>query len=132
MREVRLSQAVKQANAPVQAPQPVPEEKDDGMEEDEEELEEEEEARDTRETPIEVAAEVVAPQEVPKPVEVKQKPRVEETTTRTLPKRGDEVATAMGQWAGGPPKDKRRVVVDEGQVRGRRREIREDENGDDD
>ena len=38
----------------------------------------------------------------------------------------------MGQWAGGPPKDKRRVVVDEGQVRGGRREIREDEKGEDD
>ena len=26
----------------------------------------------------------------------------------------------MGQWAGGPPKDRRRVVVDEGPVGGRR------------
>ena len=38
----------------------------------------------------------------------------------------------MGQWAGGPKNDKRRVVVDEGQVRGGRRERREDENGEDD
>ena len=70
---------------------------------------------------------MVAPREVPQPVEVKQKPRVGEVTTRTLPTRGDEVATAMGQWAGGPPKDKRRVVLDEGYVRGGRRERREDE-----
>ena len=41
----------------------------------------------TRETPIEVVAEVLAPQEVPKPLEAKQKPRVEEVTTRTLPKK---------------------------------------------
>ena len=47
--------------------------------------------------PIEVVAEVVAPREVPKPVEVKQKSRTEEMTTRTLPKKGDEIATAMGQ-----------------------------------
>ena len=51
----------------------------------------------TLDTPIEVVAEVVAQREAPKPVEVKQKPRVEEMTTRTLPTRGDEVATAMGQ-----------------------------------
>ena len=70
---------------------------------------------------------MVAKLEVPKPVEVKQKPRTEEVTTRTLPKRGDEIATAMWQWAGGPPKDKRRVVVEEGEVRGGRRERREDE-----
>ena len=49
-----------------------------------------------------------------------------------MPKKGDEVAAAMGQWAGGPPKDKRRVVVDEGQVRGGRRERRDDEKGEDD
>ena len=90
------------------------------------------ETEGTREIPIVVVAEVVAPQEVPKPVEVKQKPRVEEATTRTLPTRRDEVATAMGQWAGGPPKDKRRVVVDEGQVSGGLRERREDEKGEDD
>ena len=118
LREERLRQAVKQAKAPVQAPQPVPEEKEDAMEEDVED------AAGTRETPIEVAAEVVAPLEVPKPVEVRQKPRVEERTTRSLPTRRDEVTAAIGQWAGGPSKDKRRVVVDEGLVR-----RREDEKG---
>ena len=82
---------------------------------------------DTREAPIEVVAEVAAPREVPKPVEVKQKPRAEEVTTRALPTRRDEVAAVMGQWAGGPPKDKRRVVVDEGLVRRREDEKREDE-----
>ena len=51
---------------------------------------------------------------------------------RTLPKKGDEIATAMGQWAGGSQKDKRRVVVDEGQARVGRRERREDEKGEDD
>ena len=75
---------------------------------------------------------MVGPLEVPKPVEVKQRSRTEEMTTRTLPKKGDEIATAMGQWAGGPPKDKRRVVVDEGQARVGRRERREDEKGEDD
>ena len=75
---------------------------------------------------------MVAPREVPKPVEVKQKPRTEEVTTRTLPTRIDEVATAMGQWAGGPSNDKRRVVVDEAQARSGRRERREDEKGEDD
>ena len=118
---MRLRQAVKQAKAQVQAPQPVPEEKEDVMEEDVEEYEKGKETEGTREIPIVVVAEVVATREVPKPVEVKQKPRVEEVTTRTLPTRGDEVATAMGQCAGGPPNDKRRVVVDEGQVRGGRR-----------
>ena len=38
----------------------------------------------------------------------------------------------MKQWAGGPPNDNRKVVVDEGQVRGGRLERREDENGEDD
>ena len=89
--------------------------------------EDEEDAWGTRETQIEVVAEVVVPREVPKPVEVKQKPRAEERTTRTLPTRRDEVATAMGQWAGGPPNDKRRVVVDEGLVRRREDEKGEDE-----
>ena len=102
------------------------------MEEDVEEYKNGKETEGTRETPIEVVAEVVAPREVPKPVEVKQKPRVEEVTTRTLPTMRDEVATAIGQWAGGPPKDKRNVVVDEGQVRGCRLERREDEKGEDD
>ena len=45
-----------------------------------------------------------------------------------MPKKGDEIATAMWQWAGGPPKDKIRVVVDEGPPRIGRRERREDEN----
>ena len=112
----RGRQAEKQAKATVQAPQPVPEKKDDDMEEDEEEPEVGEEVAGTRDTPIEVVAEVLAPREVPKPVEVKQKPRVEEVPTRTLPTMRDEVATAIWQWAGGPPKDKRRVVVDEGSV----------------
>ena len=67
-----------------------------------------------------MVAEVVAPQEVPKPVEVKQKPRTEEVTMRTLPKRGDEIVTAMWQWAGGPPKDRRRVMVDESTAGGSR------------
>ena len=98
----------------------MPEEKEDAMEEDVED------AAGTRETPIEVVAEVVAPREVPNPVEVRQKPRVEERTTRTLPTPRDEVMTALGQWAGGPPKDKRRVVVDEGLAR-----RREDEKGND-
>ena len=111
---MRLRQAVRQAKAPVQVPQPVPEEKEDVMEEDVEESEKEGEPEGIQETQIEGAAEVVAPHEVPKPVEVKQKPRAEGVTTRTLPTRREEVTTAMGQWAGGPPKDKRRVVVDEG------------------
>ena len=37
-----------------------------------------------------------------------------------LPKTADITTKAMGQWAGGPPRDKRRVVVDEGPVGGRR------------
>ena len=76
-------------------------------------------------TPIEVVDDVVATREVPKPVEVKQKPRAAEATTRTLPKRGAEVATAMGLWADGPPNDKRMVVVDESSVGVSRRERRE-------
>ena len=130
--EVRSRQAENQAKATVQAPQPVQEEKDYDMDENEEEPEVGEELAGTNDTPIEVVAEVVAPLEVHKPVEVKQKPRVEEATTRTLPKRGAEVATAMGQWAGGPPKDKRRVVVDEGVPRAGRRERRLEEQGEDD
>ena len=74
-----------------------------------------------------MVAEVVAPREVPKPVEVKRKPRVEEMTARTLPTMREEVTTSMGQWAGGPPKDKRRVVVDEGLVRRREDDKGEDE-----
>ena len=57
-----------------------------------------EDAEGTRETTIEVVAEVVAPREVPKPVEVKQKPRVEERTTPCL--RGE---TKLRQpWGSGP------------------------------
>ena len=121
MREERLRQALKRAKAPVQAPRLVPEEKDDAMEEDAED------AMGTRETPIDVAAEVVVAHETPKPVEARQKPRVEERTTLTLPTPRDEVAAAMGEWAGGPPRDKRRVVVDEGPVRRREGEKGEDE-----
>ena len=86
-----------------------------------------EDAAGTRETPIELAAEVVVPREVPKPVEARPKPRVEERTTRTLPTPRDEVAVALGQWAGGPPRDKRRVVVDERPLRRREGEKGEDE-----
>ena len=89
-REEGLRQAMRRAKEPVQAPQPVPEEKDDAMEEDEEEGE------GTRETPIEVVAEVVASREVPKPVDVRRRPRVEERTMRTLPTRREGVTTAMG------------------------------------
>ena len=131
-REVIARQAEMQAKVPVQAPQPVTEEKDDDMEEDEEEPEKGEEAEGNRETPIEVTAEVVAPREEPKPVDVKQKSRGEEVTTRTLPKRGDELTAAMGQWAGGPPNDKSMVVVDEGAPRAGRREGRVEEKGEDD
>ena len=106
------------------------------MEEDEEEPEEEEseeeETGGTRAAPIVVVAEAVAPREVPKPVGGKEKVRAEELTTRPLPRSGDEFATPIGQWASGPPKDKRRVVVDEGQARDDRRERREEENGEDD
>ena len=49
---------------------------------------------------------MVAPSEAPKPVDVRQKPREEEVTTRTLPKKGEELTAVMGQRAGGPPKDK--------------------------
>ena len=104
--------------ATVQATPPLPEEEDDDIDEYEEEPEAGEEVAGTGDTPIEVVAEVVAPREVPKPVEVKQKTRVEEATTGTLPKSGAEVAAAMGQWASGPPKYKRMVVVDESSVGG--------------
>ena len=121
LREERLRQTVKRANAPVEAPRPVPEEKDDAMEEDAED------AAGTRENPVEVVAEVVVSREAPKPVEARQKPRVEERIMRTLPTPRDEVAMALGQWAGGPPRDKRRVVVDAGSVRRREGEKGEDE-----
>ena len=98
VREMRARHAEKQAKAAVQAPQPVPEEEDDDMYEDEEEPETGEKVAGTRYTPIELVVEVVAPREVPKPVEVKQKPRVEEATIVALPKRGAEAAAAM--WSG--------------------------------
>ena len=63
---------------------------------------------------------VAEPREVPKPVEVGQRARVEIPPSEALPKTSDITTTAMGQWAGGPPKDKRRVVVNEGSVGGRR------------
>ena len=76
----------------------------------------------TRSAPVEVREEVVVPQELTKSVEEKQKPRAEEATTGALPKNGIEAtAAAMGQWAGGPPKDRRRVVVEEGPVEARRK-----------
>ena len=46
-----------------------------------------------------------------KPVEVRQKTRVEMPPIEALPRPVDITTTAMGQWAGGPPKDRRRVVV---------------------
>ena len=92
LREERLRQAVKRAKAPVQATLPVPEEKDDEMEEDAED------AMGTRETPIEVAAEVVAPQEVPKPVEAKPKPRVEGWK---WPKPTSTTTSLWGRWGSG-------------------------------
>ena len=113
-REVMERQAERQVKAPVPVPQPVSEEKEDVMEEVEEGPEEEEQEEGNRETPIEVVAEVVAPREAPKPVDVWQKSREEGVTTRTLPKKGEELTAVMGQWAGCPPKDERRVVVDEG------------------
>ena len=75
-----------------------------------------------------MVAETALPREVPKPVEEKRKPSVEEATTETLPKRA-AAAAAMGQWAGGPPNDKRRVELDEGPLRVGRLERREDEKG---
>ena len=109
----------------MQAPPPVHEENDD-MDRDEEEPEADEERKGTRDITIDVAEEVVVPREVPKPVEEKQKPRVEEATTDELPKRAT-AAAVMGQWAGGPPKDRRRVVVDESSVGVSRQERREAE-----
>ena len=100
--------------APVPAPQPV-QESDNEMDQDDEEPEAEEEGEGTRNAPIEVV-ETPLPRELPTPVEEMRKPRVEEATTEALSKRA-ATAAAMGQWAGGPPKDKRRVVVDEGSLR---------------
>ena len=53
-------------------------------------------------------------------MEVKEKTRVEKPPTEALPRPADITTTAMWQWAGGPPKDRRRVVVDEGPVEGMR------------
>ena len=129
LREVRLRQAEKQVKAPVPAPQPVQEE-DDEMDQDEEEPEAEEEGEGTSNALIEVVAETALPRELPKPVEERRKPMVEEATTEAMPKRA-AAAAAMGQWAGGPPKDKRRVVVDEIAVGPSRLEKREDKKGED-
>ena len=115
--------------APVPAPQPV-HEGDDEMDQDEE-PEAEEEGEGTRSAPIEVGAETTLPRELPKPAEKRRKPRVEEATAGALPKR-DAAAAAMGQWAGGPPKDRRRVVVDESAVGPSLLERREDEEGEGD
>ena len=123
LREVRLKQAEKPVKAPVPAPQSV-QEGDDEMDQDEEEPESEEEGEGTRNAPIEVVAETALPSELPKTAEERRRPRVEEATTETMPKK---TATAMGQWAGGPPKDKRRVVLDEGSLRVSRQERREAE-----
>ena len=48
-------------------------------------------------------------------------------TTRTVPRRVEELTAVMGQWTGGPPKDKRRVMLDEGARRAGRRVRLEDE-----
>ena len=76
----------------------------------------------TRSAKIEVREEVVVTQELPKPVEEKNKPRAEEATTGALQKNGiDATAAAMGQWAGVPPRDRSIVVVEEGPVEARRK-----------
>ena len=80
----------------------------------------------TRNAAIEVVYKTSLPRELPNPVEERRKPRVEEATTEALPKRA-AAAAAMGQWTGGPHKDKRRVVLDEGSLRVSRRERREAE-----
>ena len=67
--------------------------------------------------------EFVEPRVVPKPVEVRQKAMVEMPHIEALPKKAYTPTAPMGQWAGGPPGDKRRVVVDEGSV-GDRRQVR--------
>ena len=54
-------------------------------------------------------------------MEVRQKTRVEMSPIEALPRPVDITTTAMGQWAGGPSKDRRRVLVDEGPVEGRRK-----------
>ena len=65
---------------------------------------------------------MVAPREVLKTGDVRQKLREEEVTARTGPRRVEELAAVMGQLASGPPKEKRRVVVDDGARRIDRRE----------
>ena len=74
--------------------------------------------------PIEVVAETALPRELLKPVKERRKPRVEVATTEALPKRA-AAAAAIGQWSGGPPKYRRRVVLDEGLLRVGRQERRE-------
>ena len=94
-REVRARHAAEElAKAPVQAQQPVHEEND---EMDEDEQESETSAAGDRITPTEVVNEVVVPIDVPKPVEARQKPRVEVATTGTL-QRGGGDATATTMW----------------------------------
>ena len=107
---------MKLAKAPVKAQQPAVEEGED-MEEEESESSDK---VSTKSTTIEVVEEVVVPREMHKPAEVKPKAMVGGPATEALPRRayGASIA-AMGQWAGGPPKDKMGVVVDEGTVRGR-------------
>ena len=73
-----------------------------------------------------MVSETALPRELPNPVEERRKPRVEEATTEALPKRA-AAAAAMGQWAGGLPKDKRRVVLDEGSLMVGRQERHEAE-----
>ena len=53
----------------------------------------------------------------PKPVEAKPMVRTEGPTTGPDQRKVEGASTAaIVQWAGFPPKDKRRVVVDEGPV----------------
>ena len=89
------------------------------MEDDEEESDDSG-RRGTSGNPIEVREEVVEPLGVPKQVEVRPKARVEVPPVGAVSKKADIPTTAMEQWTGGPPRDKRRVVVDEGSVGGRR------------
>ena len=106
--------AVKLAKAQVEIPQPAEEEGKD-MDVDEEESEASDKGG-TKSTPIEVVVKVVEPRE-DKPLDAKPKPRVEMPTTGAMPVRVEVTpTTAIGQWVSGPPKDKRRVVLDEAPV----------------
>ena len=98
-REVRARHAaVKQAQEPVEAQQPVEEEGEE-MEADEEESEDSGGAG-TKSTPIEVVEEVVEPRVEPKPVEVRQKTRVQMPPIEALSRPVDITTAVMGQWAG--------------------------------